>query len=357
MNRRNFISTVGVVAGSAMIGASSLAQATASATSVATTPFGQGSINSKARRIDVHHHFVPTFWAEGLEKNGGDPSGWKMPKWNPDTDIAFMDSLGIDVAMLSLTAPGVAGWKGKEAPEMARRVNEYAAELGELYNGRFGSFVTLPMQGIEAALKELDYSLGTLKADGVIILSNYEGLYPGDSHFEPIWQELNRRSAVVLIHPTQPKMELIPGIPGPTADYPFDTTRAALSLLSNRVTTRYPNVKIILSHAGGFIPYGADRFAQSLGNLGLGFTPEELIEQMKGFYFDTALSASSTVLPSLMAFARPGHVLFGSDIPYAINSKVEWFTRNLDTYHAFSDGDRNAINRLSALPLFPRLNS
>lgn len=353
MKRRNFISTVGVVAGGAMIGASSLVQAASAASASKASAFGQGTINQKARRIDVHHHFIPAFWAEGLEKNGGDPSGWKMPKWSPDTDIAFMDSLGIDVAMLSLTAPGVAGWKVQEAPAMARRVNEYAAKLGEQYNGRFGSFATLPMQDIESALKELDYALGTLKAEGIIMLSNYGGLYPGDRHFDEVWQELNRREAVVLIHPTQPKMELIPGIPGPTADYPFDTTRAALSLLSNRVTTRYPKVKIILSHAGGFIPYGADRFAQSLGNLGLGLTPEELIEQMKGFYFDTALSASSTVLPSLMAFAKPGHVLFGSDIPYAINSKVEWFTRNLDTYKEFSDSDRNAINRLSALPLFP----
>ncbi|NWL76608.1 amidohydrolase [Pseudomonas taiwanensis] len=355
MNRRNFISSAGVIiGGSAVLGA--LPVSAASATDTGSSPFRSGSINAKARRVDVHHHFVPSFWAEDLAKNGGDPSGWKMPKWSPESDIEFMDELGIDVAMLSLTAPGVAGWKGQAARDMARRVNEYAAGLGQDYQGRFGSFVTLPMQDIDGAIKELDYCLGRLKADGVILLSNYEGIYLGDKRFEPIWEELNRREAVVLVHPTQPKLELIPGIPGPTVDYPFDTTRAALSLLSNRITTRFSKVRIILSHAGGFIPYGADRFAQSLGNLGLGFTPDELIEQMRSFYFDTALSASATVLPSLMAFAKPGHVLFGSDIPYAINPKVEWFTRRLDNYEGFAAGNLEAINRQSALPLFPRLS-
>ncbi|SDU91531.1 amidohydrolase family protein [Pseudomonas vancouverensis] len=349
MKRRDFLSATGVAISASAVMSVMPASASTSA------PFSDGVINTSARRIDVHHHFVPKFWAAELAKNGGDPSGWKMPIWDPITDIEFMDSLGIDMAILSLTAPGVAGWKGQAALDMARRVNEYAAQLADEHKGRFGSFVTLPMQDIEGALKELEHSISTLKAEGVILLSNYDGLYLGDPRFDPIWQALDSYKAVVLIHPTQPKLELIPGIPGPTADYPFDTTRAALSLLANRVPSKYPNVKIILSHAGGFIPYGADRFAQSLGNLGLGFTPQELIGQMQSFYFDTALSASATVLPSLMAFARPGHVLFGSDIPYAINDKVKWFTRNLDTYQGFAKDQLNAINRYSARALFPQL--
>ncbi|WP_438301885.1 amidohydrolase family protein [Pseudomonas sp. NMS19W] len=351
MKRRDFLNATGVAISTGAV--MSVMPAVAST----AAPFSDGMINANARRIDVHHHFVPDFWAADLAKNGGDPSGWKMPAWNPVSDIEFMDSLGIDMAMLSLTAPGVAGWKGQAALDMARRVNEYAAQLASDHKGRFGSFVTLPMQDIEGALKELEHAMTVLKAEGVILLSNYDGLYLGDAHFDPVWQALETYKAVVLIHPTQPRLELIPGIPGPTADYPFDTTRAALSLLANRVPAKYPDVKIILSHAGGFIPYGADRFAQSLGNLGLGFTPQELISQMQNFYFDTALSASATVLPSLMAFARPGHVLFGSDIPYAINDKVKWFTRNLDTYQGFSKGQSSAINRQSGLTLFPHLKN
>lgn len=349
MKRRDFLNATGVAISASAVMSIMPAQASV------TRPFSDGVINTKARRIDVHHHFVPDFWAADLAKNGGDPSGWKMPSWNPKSDIEFMDSLGIDMAMLSLTAPGVAGWRGQAALDMARRVNEYAAKLASEHSGRFGSFVTLPMQDIDGALKELDHSLNVLKAEGVILLSNYDGVYLGDARFDPIWQALDSHKAVVLIHPTQPKLELIPGIPGPTADYPYDTTRAALSLLANRVPAKYPNVKMILSHAGGFIPYGADRFSQSLGNLGLGFTPQELIGQMQNFYFDTALSASATVLPSLMAFARPGHVLFGSDIPYAINDKVKWFTHNLDTYEDFSKDQLSGINRQSALALFPKI--
>ncbi|MDH4569032.1 hypothetical protein E8E95_20315 [Pseudomonas sp. BN414] len=215
MNRRNFISTAGVIlGGSAVLGA--LPVSAAGGPDAGSSPFRSGGINAKARRVDVHHHFVPTFWAEDLAKNGGDPSGWKMPKWSPETDIEFMDALGIDVAMLSLTAPGVAGWKGQAARDMARRVNEYAAGLGQDYQGRFGSFVTLPMQDIDGAIKELDYCLGRLKADGVILLSNYEGKLV-ETSFPPVLRPAVSRlqrvklliSARIMLTSTRPAIALI----------------------------------------------------------------------------------------------------------------------------------------------------
>lgn len=143
------------------------------------------------------------------------------------------------------------------------------------------------------------------------------------------------------------------------ADFLLDTTRAAISLVLNKVPRRYPDLKMILSHAGGFVPYAAHRIANLTGANPLaptGSTQEEVLEDLAGFYFDIALSASPTSLPSLTAFANPDHVLFGSDWPHATNSGVAYFTQNLDHDADLDAGQHEAINRGNALQLVPRLN-
>ena len=353
MNRRDFINKAGIViGGTALSGGITLASMDALAKSV-TNKEG-GSIIRDSKRVDVHHHLIPPFWAAKLYAHGGDPSGWKLPKWSPESDIEYMDKLGIKTAMLALTAPGISAWKKDEAVDMARKINEYAAGLVSQYPGRFGNFIVLPTQDIDASLKEIEYGFDTLKADGVVLLSNYDGVYLGEPRFDPILAELNSRSAFVFVHPGKPKIELVPGVVGPVLDYPFDTTRAALSLIANGATSRYKNLKFSLSHAGGFLPYGAHRFSQLLGMLNK-VKPESLIEEMQNFYFDTALASSPTSLPSLLAFAKPSHILYGSDIPYAGDAPTEWFTKNLDIYNGFAKGVLKSINRKSAEVLFPRL--
>jgi 6-methylsalicylate decarboxylase len=213
-------------------------------------------------RIDVHQHVVPPFWALTLPQHGGDPSGWSSPDWRPESAIAFMDSQQIATGLLSLTAPSVVGWRKLERREMARRVNEYTAALVTERPDRFGNFATLPLPDIEGALCELAHASDVLHADGVVLLSNYEGKYLGDAAFEPLWAELDRRAAVIFVHPGKPDIAMLDGIPGPIVDYPFDTTRTAVQIVLNGVLDRYPNVKIILSHAGGFVPYASHRFAE-----------------------------------------------------------------------------------------------
>jgi aminocarboxymuconate-semialdehyde decarboxylase len=145
---------------------------------------------SSPARIDVHQHVVPPFWAETLPAHGGDPSGWKTPDWSPDAAIAFMDSLGIETGILSLTAPGIVGSQGAERREMAQRVNDYTAGLGAAGTRRFGNFVTLPLPDIEGALRELERATDDLKADGVVLFSNYVGTYLGDASLNPLWEDL-----------------------------------------------------------------------------------------------------------------------------------------------------------------------
>jgi predicted TIM-barrel fold metal-dependent hydrolase len=194
-------------------------------------------------RIDVHQHVVPPFWADALADHGGDPSGWNSPIWTPESAINFMDSQQIATGILSLTAPSVQGWSGSKKRDMARRVNEYTAGLVSKMPDRFGNFATLPLPDIEGSILEIEYAFGALNADGVVLLSNYQGHYLGDPIFEPLWAELDRRCAVVFVHPGKPAIPTIEGIPGPIVDYPFDTTRTAVQLVLNGVLGRYPHIQ------------------------------------------------------------------------------------------------------------------
>lgn len=203
---------------------------------------------------------------------------------------------------------------------------------------------------------EIANAFDNLKADGVVLLSNYEGAYLGDARFEPIWAELNRRAAVVFIHPGHPDLALIEGMPGPMVYYPFDTPRAAVQIALNGVLDRYQNLNIILFHAGGFIPYAAYRFAE-IGALlkHSSVTADEFLAKFQRFYYDTALSSSPAALPTLQAFAGTQNILYGSDFPYAPASVGATFTKYLDAYEGFSADDHKAIHHGNALKLFPRL--
>ena len=309
-----------------------------------------------AHRIDVHQHVVPPFWAHALPTHGGDPSGTVIPQWSPDSAIDFMDSQQVATGILSLTAPSVIGWDKSERRRMARRVNEYTADLVTKRPDRFGNFATLPLPDAEGALWELEHALDTLRADGVILLANYAGKYLGEAAFEPIWSELHRRHAVVFVHPGQPPLPTAAGVSGPLVDYPFDTTRAAVQLVLNGIVDRYPGARIILAHAGGFLPYASHRFAELARVFRpAAAKPADILATFQRFYFDTALSSGPAALPSLKAFAGSGHMVFGSDFPYAPAGIGASFTAKLDAGNGLTADEHRAINHGNACALFPRL--
>ena len=309
-----------------------------------------------AHRIDIHQHVVPPFWAHALPTHGGDPSGTVIPQWSPDSAIDFMDSQQVATGILSLTAPSVIGWDKSERRRMARRVNEYTADLVTKRPDRFGNFATLPLPDAEGALWELEHALDTLRADGVILLANYAGKYLGEAAFEPIWSELHRRHAVVFVHPGQPPLPTAAGVPGPLVDYPFDTTRAAVQLVLNGIVDRYPGARIILAHAGGFLPYASHRFAELARVFRpAAAKPADILATFQRFYFDTALSSGPAALPSLKAFAGSGHIVFGSDFPYAPAGIGASFTAKLDADNGLTADEHRAINHGNACALFPRL--
>jgi 6-methylsalicylate decarboxylase len=305
-------------------------------------------------RIDVHTHLIPPFWAEELRSHGGDPSGWGSPKWSPEAALRFMDEEGIRVSVLSLTAPGIEGWSGNERIDMARRVNDYGAALVQKHPDRFGYFATLPLPDVDASLAEMSRAFDVVGVDGVVLHSNFDGVYLADQLFDPLWEQLNRRSATVFVHPTTPpQMPMLAGVPGPLADYPAETTRTALNLVLKGHRIRFGSTKVILSHGGGFLPYAATRFAELSASLSSGRSVESLARELQSFYFDTALVAPSG-LPSLLAFAPPEHIVFGTDFPYASEPVSRNFTANLDNYHDLTPATLEGINR-GAETLIPRV--
>ncbi|PIG83910.1 hypothetical protein AARAC_001845 [Aspergillus arachidicola] len=314
------------------------------------------------RRIDVHHHYIPTPYLQALEKMGGDPSGWPTPAWSLEADQKICQDVGVETAILSITAPGTSILKGAEAAKLARDCNVYGKGLRDKHPKNYGFFAALPdLLDTEAALAEIRYALDELNADGVTLYTRYGdgNYYLGHPKIQPIWEELNRRSAVVFIHPTHPiDTNLVNEmLPQPMIDYPHETTRTAVDLITTDTIRKYSNCKVILSHGGGNLPWLARRPAVMLPDLGLSkMTAEHFIENARMFYFDLALTDAETQLPLLQEFALPGHILFGSDFPYAPEATVRHFSGELSKAK-LSEQDRTEINRQSALKLFPRLAS
>ena len=311
-------------------------------------------MSPSVQRIDVHQHVVPAFYRAELAKAGiADAGGRTLPDWSPESALRLMDLLGIATSIVSVSTPG-AGFltAPAEAADLAQRLNDHSAALASDHPGRFGFFATLPMPEASASVAEAVRALDDLRADGVTLLANNRGTYLGVDGQDALWQTLDDRGAVVFVHPAQLPAPPVDGIPAFAADFLLDTTRAAYLLVRNGIPRRYPNVRFILSHAGGFVPYSSHRMALTIAN-DTARSPLDVLDDFRSFYFDTALSSSPAALPTLLAFARPGHVLFGSDWPFAPIPAGQYFASGLDDN---VDPDTlKAVNRTNAEALFPRL--
>ena len=264
--------------------------------------------------------------------------------------------------MLSITAPGPSIVEdNQKAAELAHHLNDLVAKLRHDDPHGYGFFGSLPsLLDTAACLKEIAYIFDVLKADGITLFTRYgkDNHYLGHPDFAPIWKELSRREAVVFIHPTHAvDTNLVnKALPQPMFDYPHETGRTAMDLIVNDTLRRFPRCKIILSHAGGTLPYLIYRAAGTLPYMPetLHKSTEEIVEEARLFYFDTAISANEPTLKALLAFAKPGHILFGTDFPNAPNPSIEYFTQQLQSFEMDSD-IREQIYSKAALELFPRL--
>lgn len=309
-------------------------------------------------RIDTHQHVVPPEYLKALQQHGfGAAGGREMPEWSLDAALETMGLLDVRTAILSVSVPGTAFLPDPaDAAALARDVNDFSADLVARYPDRFGFFATVPLPHVDLAVAESVRALDDLHADGVVLLANNDGEYLGQDGQDALFAALDARSAVAFVHPATLPGPEIPGIPPFATDFLLDTTRAAFLLVRNGIRTRYPNIRFILGHAGGFVPYASHRMAVTIfGDTGR--SPFEVLDDFAGFYFDTALSSSPAALPSLLAFAKPGHVTFGSDWPFAPVGAGQYFAAGLDGYPDLDEAALTAINETNALALFPRLGA
>lgn len=300
-----------------------------------------------AYRFDVHaHYLMPTGMT--LPSHGPKFLSSPMSHWTPEFALKFMDDHGIAVQMLSF--PHNLG------PTQARAGNEYGALLVEKYPDRFGLLASLPLTDVDAALEEIEYAFETLGADGVILMTNCDGSYLGDSKFEPIYHALNQRSATVFLHPTSPAnihCEAC-GRPGPIMEFPFDTCHSVGDMLYAGVFERYTSIRFILSHAGGALPTLAPRIA-TIGTLSWAphrraLTEDSVLKQLSGLYFDTAIAGSRAAILPLLELTSSDHIVFGTDFPPASVPVIE---RNISWLDALDILDPKEVAN-NARSLFPR---
>lgn len=312
---------------------------------------------SDAGLIDVHHHILPPAYVTALgNRMGAQGLTGATPRWSPEISLEAMDRNGIAAAVASISSPGV--WLGNvaESAALARACNDDAARLVQDHPSRFGFFATLPLPDVDAALREAERAFDTLGAEGVCLLTNFGGIYPGDARLAPLFAELDRRGAVVFFHPTASSgWAQLPEVPWPTLEFPFDTTRAITSLLMGGTLARCRDIRFIFAHAGGAVPFLAERIARL--NVLPAFreaVPDGVLPTLARIHVDVALSANPLIFASLQQIVAPERIVFGSDYPHAGEPTMAATAAGLSRL-GLDEAAHRAIARDTALRLFPAL--
>ena len=309
------------------------------------------------RRIDVHHHILPPAYlsAIGTAAIGAACGSPTAPAWTIQASLDMMDHLNIGTAITSLSSPGIRLPDLRSVQRIARLCNDFAKQMSADHPTRFGMFAFLPLPDIPASLEEVRYALDELKADGIGLHTNYQDRYLGDPQFGPLFEELNRRKAVVHVHPTicQCMLGVQPDIPPALIEFPQDTARTIASLLYNGVFARHPEIRFIFSHAGGTLLSLINKIGSNaafVSRLGPGgWRP--IIQRL---YYDTALSGNPQSLGTLLGLVGPTRVLLGTDYPFVSEARAKAEIEGIQTV-SLPAGDLTSIHRGNAVSLFPRL--
>ena len=314
------------------------------------TLFSQTAL-SERRLIDVHHHLLPPTFITATQGRFVNPA--QITSWSLDRALAEMDANGVAMAFSSVTQPGV--WLGKgieTARALSRECNEYQARVVQDHPGRFGAFAVLPLPDTEGSLRELEYALDTLKADGIGLLTSYDDKWLGDPLFMPVLDELNRRRAVVYVHPNAPNCcrTLMPSVSPNMIEYPQDSTRAITNLLFSGALNRLRDVRFIFSHGGGTLPMLAGRIAQLAMPRDLEKIPSGVEAELKRLYYEIANTAHRPAIAALKEMAPISQILFGTDFPFVpIKSTADGMTRV-----GLSAAEQRAIAFENVSTLLPR---
>lgn len=304
-------------------------------------------------RIDTHHHVFPPPYVAALA--AGKQDSQIATAWSVERTIEDMDRAGVGTSILSVTQPAVTFLAADAARRVARESNEWVAKLIAGAPGRFGSFATLPMPNVDDTLREIEYALDTLKADGVCLLTSYGTRWLGHASFAPVLDELNRRRAVVYTHPATADCcrNLLAGIPDTVIEFGTDTSRTITDIVFSGTADRCRDAQFIFSHAGGTLPFLTERLVRlPVQNPAMQKrVPRGVLTELRRFFYDIAWSAHPAALASLTQLVPATQIVFGSDYPYRTG---EDHVKGLLEY-GFGAADLRAIERENALRLLPRL--
>ncbi|PYR98872.1 MAG: amidohydrolase [Acidobacteria bacterium] len=304
-------------------------------------------------RIDTHSHFtIPKLYALSTAKGVSQPA---LKDWMPEKTLAQMEQGSVATSIISISDPGVWFTDNAAARALARECNEYGAKVVKDYPGRFGLFAVLPLPDVDGAVREVEYALDTLKADGIGILSSYQGKYLGNPAFTPLMEVLNRRKAVVFCHPYCAACDAqttLTDAQNRGVEFVFDTTRTILSLLSTAAVARFPDIRFIWSHGGGTVPYITSRLA----GVGQQLLPKGVMYELQKFYYDTAQAFNPYTMPSFKKMVPPSHILFGTDYPLG-GGTAAIVANGLADNGGFTASEMRDIDRENALELLPRLRT
>jgi predicted TIM-barrel fold metal-dependent hydrolase len=312
-------------------------------------------------KIDIHTHYLPEAYKEALlERGERNPDGLPTPAWGIEEHLEAMEKLGIAKSIISISSPHINFGDAKAAKILARRVNEEGAAMISKYPGKFGLFASLPLPDAEDSIEEINYAFDHLDVDGFTLPTNSCGVYLGDPSLDGIFEELDKRRSIVVLHPNKPGS--VPqganeALPIPIMEFFFDTTRTVTNMILQGVMMRYPNIKLVIPHAGAFLAILADRLNPFLENTPRG---EEKIKVdayqiLKGLYYDVAGFCLPRQLSSLLQIVDPSHLFYGSDYPYTPMKYCISLAALLAETNLLTDQQRRAIYYDNALKLFPRV--
>jgi 6-methylsalicylate decarboxylase len=299
-------------------------------------------------KIDVHSHYCPDFYRQACIENGHkNPDGMPgVPQWSEDYHLEMMTKINASKCIISISSPGVhlVANDDELGRKLARQCNEFAADLKRRRPEQFGFFASMPAPDVEGCLAEIKHCFDNLNCDGVTFKTNHHGVYMGDKRLDAVFDELNRRKAVVFIHPTQPCMAdgtlAVPVqlFPRSTYEFFFDTCRAVINLFATGIVSRCPNITFIIPHLGGAFPPLINRFSRVGPILGLpGIDPELSADMVKEklntqFYFDTAGWAFTEQIKALLEYVKVDRILYGSDFPWTPLAPVMTLSEEHDKY-------------------------
>jgi predicted TIM-barrel fold metal-dependent hydrolase len=314
----------------------------------------RGVAPPRAGRIDVHSHVAPPSLVQAL---GAQRLGGNLGTWTVEKSLSDMDGAGVSTSMISIAPAGNPFGDPKTAVRLTHESNEFIARLVADHPGRFGLFASLPLPDVNASLAEVAYAFDTLKADGIALFTSYGDKWLGDPVFNPLFEELNRRRAIVYTHPNTASCcgSLVPGIGEGIIEWGTDTTRAIARIAFGGAASRYPNLRLIFSHAGGTMPFLIERFVNlaKTGQYAPQF-PDGFSAVARRFFYDTAQTSNPAAMSALSKVVPISQIVFGTDFPFRNAAE---HVQGLKDCGVFSAADLQAIDRSNALMLLPRLRT